>query len=133
MPGGASFNEDMCKKTAEKSNKKLWERAKGVARGKMGGHSARAMQYATKWYKSHGGGYEGKKCGGNSLKKWSDSDWGYAGKKGHSRYLPKSARESLSPGQLRASNRKKEEANRAGKRAAPYSKAVAKKVRTSAK
>jgi hypothetical protein len=33
------------------------------------------------------------------LADWTDEDWDYAGKEGDSRYLPKSARQSLSPKQ----------------------------------
>jgi len=119
---------DMVKKTATKSNPQLWEHAKNVATQKMGGHSARAMQYATKWYKKHGGGYKGSKSSSNSLHKWSKADWDYAGKKGHSRYLPKSVRQSLSSGEKAATNRKKERANKGGKKEASYSKSIAKKV-----
>ena len=41
----------------------------------MGGHSARAMQLATKYYKDAGGTYEGKKSSKNKLSKWSKEDW----------------------------------------------------------
>jgi hypothetical protein len=41
----------------------------------MGGHSARAMQLATKYYKDMGGGYEGKKSSENRLSKWSREKW----------------------------------------------------------
>ena len=36
---------------AKKKNPELWEKAKAKARKRMGGHSARAMQLATKIYK----------------------------------------------------------------------------------
>jgi len=45
--------------TAKKTNPKLWEKSKARAKAKMGGHSARAMQLATKYYKEAGGGYSG--------------------------------------------------------------------------
>ena len=45
------------------------------ARKKMGGHSARAMQLAVKYYKDAGGTYEGKKSSKNKLSKWSMEDW----------------------------------------------------------
>ena len=43
--------------TAKKKHPEKWARAKAKARKKMGGHSARAMQLATKYYKDAGGEY----------------------------------------------------------------------------
>ena len=43
--------------TAKKKDPAKWARAKAKARKKMGGHSARAMQLATKYYKKMGGRY----------------------------------------------------------------------------
>ena len=84
--------------TAKKSDPAKWEKAKQDARAKMGGkHSARAMQLAVKLYKDRGGKYEGAKKGPseNKLSKWSKQDWGYAGKKKKSVYLPKAKRSRL--------------------------------------
>ena len=61
--------------TAKKKDPAKWARAKAKARKKMGGHSARAMQLATKYYKDAGGKYEGKKSSKNKLSKWSKEDW----------------------------------------------------------
>ena len=61
--------------TAKKRDPAKWARAKAKARKKMGGHSARAMQLATKYYKDSGGKYEGKKSSKNKLSKWSKEDW----------------------------------------------------------
>ena len=61
--------------TAKKRDPAKWARAKAKARKKMGGHSARAMQLATKYYKDMGGTYEGKKFSKNKLSKWSKQDW----------------------------------------------------------
>ena len=61
--------------TAKKKDPAKWARAKAKARKKMGGHSARAMQLATKYYKKMGGRYEGKKSSKNKLSKWSREDW----------------------------------------------------------
>ena len=61
--------------TAKKKDPEKWRRAKAKARKKMGGHSARAMQLATKYYKDAGGTYEGKKSSKNKLSKWSKEDW----------------------------------------------------------
>jgi hypothetical protein len=61
--------------TAKKRDPAKWAAAKRKARKKMGGHSARAMQLATKIYKESGGKYEGKKSSKNKLSKWSREDW----------------------------------------------------------
>tara|TARA_R110002020_G_scaffold79858_1_gene199662 strand:+ start:400 stop:630 length:231 start_codon:yes stop_codon:yes gene_type:complete len=55
-----------------------------------------------------------------SLKKWGDEDWGYVGKEGSSRYLPKAARDSLTPSQKAAGNRRKRKATAQGKQKAKY-------------
>lgn len=116
--------------TAKKLNPKLWEKAKAEAKAKMGGkHSARAMQLATKIYKDKGGKYAGAKSSSNSLKKWTKEDWGYVGKEGKSRYLPKKARESLSSGQKAAGSRAKNKATKAGKQTAKYTPAERRAVR----
>ena len=116
--------------TAKKANPKLWEQAKAQAKAKMGGkHSARAMQLATKIYKDKGGKYIGAKSSSNSLKKWTKEDWGYAGKEGKSRYLPKKARESLSSGQKAAGSKAKNKATKSGKQRAKYTPAERKSVR----
>ena len=60
---------------AKKKHPEKWAAAKRKARKKMGGHSARAMQLATKIYKESGGKYEGKKSSKNKLSKWSREDW----------------------------------------------------------
>lgn len=60
---------------AKKRDPEKWARAKAKARKKLGGHSARAMQLATKYYKEAGGRYEGKKSSENRLSKWSREDW----------------------------------------------------------
>lgn len=60
---------------AVKKNPEKWARAKAKARAKMGGHSARAMQLATKYYKDMGGTYENKKSSSNRLSRWGKEDW----------------------------------------------------------
>ncbi len=80
------------RKVAKKKNKKLWEQVKKIAVKKMGGHSARAMQYAVKLYKERGGKYLGKKTPKNDLAVWTRAKWQYApGSKKKDRYLPKEA------------------------------------------
>jgi len=60
---------------AKKKDPEKWVRAKAKARAKLGGHSARAMQLATKYYKDMGGTYEGKKSSSNRLSRWGKEDW----------------------------------------------------------
>ena len=60
---------------AKKRDPAKWAQAKARARKKRGGHSARAMQLATKYYKEAGGTYSGKKSSENRLSKWSKEDW----------------------------------------------------------
>jgi hypothetical protein len=60
---------------ATKKDPEKWARAKAKARKRLGGHSARAMQLATKYYKDAGGRYEGKKSSDNRLSKWSREKW----------------------------------------------------------
>tara|TARA_R100000278_G_scaffold119982_1_gene101945 strand:+ start:128 stop:508 length:381 start_codon:yes stop_codon:yes gene_type:complete len=122
--------------TAKKKDPKKWARAKARARAKMGGHSARAMQLAVKYYKQAGGRYSGKKSSGNKLSKWSKQKWDYVSKgdkkkpkRKRGRYLPESVRKSLSPGQKSATNRAKRKASASGRRKAKYSKSIARKVR----
>jgi hypothetical protein len=68
-----------------------------------------------------------------SLKEWTKQEWGnVSGKKGD-RYLPKSVRESLTPAQKAAENRKKRKATAQGKQVAPYTEELAKKVRNASK
>lgn len=71
-----------------------------------------------------------------SLKKWTKQEWDYISEKDkkkpkskRGRYLPKSVRESLTPAQKAAENRKKKKATAKGKQKAKYSKSLAKKVR----
>ncbi len=60
---------------AKKRDPAKWAQAKAKARKKMGGHSARAMQLAVKYYKDAGGTYDGKKSDSNRLSKWGKEDW----------------------------------------------------------
>ena len=60
---------------AKKRDPAKWAQAKARARKKLGGHSARAMQLAKKYYKEAGGTYSGKKSSENRLSKWSKEDW----------------------------------------------------------
>ena len=71
-----------------------------------------------------------------SLKKWTSEKWDYISKgdkkkpkSKRGRYLPKSVRQSLTPSQKAAENKRKRKATRSGKVKAKYSKAVRSKMR----
>lgn len=117
-----------------RTNEKLWEQAKAQAKSKMGGkHSARAMQLAGKIYKEKGGGYTGEKTAAQkSMSKWTKEDWGTksgkpSGKTGE-RYLPKKARDALSPAEYAATTRAKREGTAKGKQFVAQPKRIAKKT-----
>lgn len=121
-----------------RTNPKLWEQAKAQAKAKMGGkHSARAMQLAGKIYKEKGGGYSGAKTEAQkNLSKWSKEDWGTKSGKNSTlgpkatgeRYLPKRAREALSPAEYAATSKAKREGTRKGKQFVAQPKKIAKKT-----
>jgi hypothetical protein len=117
-----------------RTNEALWAKAKAEAKAKMGGkHSARAMQLAGRIYKSKGGGYTGEKTSAQkSMSKWSREDWGTksgkpSGKTGE-RYLPKKARQALSPSEYAATTRAKREGTKKGKQFVPQPKKIAAKT-----
>ena len=68
-----------------------------------------------------------------SLRSWTKQDWGTkSGKKSSEtgeRYLPKAARESLTPAEYAATTRKKREDTRKGKQHSQQPKSIAKKTR----
>jgi len=117
-----------------RTNEKLWEKSKAEAKAKLGGkHSARAMQLAGKIYKDKGGGYSGEKTEAQkSLSTWTKEDWGTksgkpSGKTGE-RYLPKKARDALSPAEYAATTRAKREGTAKGKQFVAQPKRIAKKT-----
>lgn len=115
--------------SAKRTHPELWEACKEKAIAKMGGKfSARAMQYAVKLYKDAGGGYVGEKSPDNSLAKWTKEDWDYVGEEGHSRYLPKKAREHLTSGEKAATSRAKNEGTEEGKQWVPQPDSIADKT-----
>ena len=69
-----------------------------------------------------------------SLKAWSKQDWGTkSGKKSSEtgeRYLPKAARDALTPAEYAATTRKKREDTRKGKQHSKQPKKIARKTRT---
>jgi len=101
---------------ARKSDPGLWDKMKAeVTAGDKGGAagqwSARKAQFAVQEYKRRGGGYVGAKSADNHLTQWTKQDWGT--KSGHDsretgeRYLPKGAREALTPAQYKRTSAKK--------------------------
>lgn len=101
---------------AKKTDPKLWDKVKKEVTqsskgGKPGQWSARKAQMATSEYKKEGGGYAGRKTDDNSLKQWTDEEWGTksgeeSGKTGE-RYLPRKAREKISDSEYKRSTAKK--------------------------
>ena len=68
-----------------------------------------------------------------SLRSWSKQDWGTkSGKKSSEtgeRYLPKAARDALTPAEYAATTRKKREDTRKGKQHSKQPKSIARKTR----
>ena len=123
--------------TAKKTDPKLWDEVKhevtdGDKGGKPGQWSARKAQLATSEYKSKGGGYEGKKTEDNHLAQWTREDWGTkSGKKSEDtgeRYLPKSARRSLTEDEYKRTTAKKRADTRKGKQFSAQPADVARKT-----
>ena len=101
--------------------------------GKPGQWSARKAQLVAAEYEKAGGGYRGGKSGAQkSLSKWTREDWGTgSGKpsaKTGERYLPKAAREALTPAELGATNRAKREATKRGEQFSKQPAKIAKKT-----
>ena len=123
--------------TSDKTDPKLWDKVKtkvtkGEKGGKPGQWSARKAQLAVHDYKAEGGGYEGKKAPDNHLSQWTREEWGTnsgkeSGKTGE-RYLPKKAREALSPEEYKRTTEKKQADGRRGKQFSAQPKDVARKT-----
>ena len=114
-------------KVAKKTDPKLWDEVKAEVTssdkgGKPGQWSARKAQLASAEYKKEGGGYAGPKGDDNHLQQWTDESWGTkSGEKSAEtgeRYLPKSARESLTDEEYRRTSAKKRADTRKGKQRA---------------
>ena len=118
---------------AKKKDPAKWERAKKRAIAKMGGHSARAMQLATKYYKDSGGTYSGKKKPSNKLSKWTKQKWrtksGKPSKKTGERYLPEKAIKKLSSKEYAATTKAKRKGNKKRKKYVKQPKRIAAKTR----
>ena len=105
--------------------------------GKPGQWSARKAQLLAQAYEKAGGGYSGEKTKAQkSLSKWTSEKWGTKSGKPSTqgpkatgeRYLPKAARQALSPQELGATNRAKREATKAGKQFSAQQKSIARKT-----
>ena len=122
---------------AKRRDPKKWSRIKSAVKagskgGKPGQWSARKAQLAVQRYKKAGGGYKGKKSGKSSLSKWTKQKWGTkSGKpsrKTGERYLPKKARQALSPQEYGATTRAKRKATKQGKQFSAQPKKIARKT-----
>lgn len=127
--------------TARKTKPELWSRivrevtasSKG---GRAGQWSARKAQLAVARYKKAGGGYSGAKSPSNSLAKWTREDWGTKSGKNSvvgkgatgERYLPRKAREALSPSEYAATSAVKREGIRRGTQFVSQPKRIAQKT-----
>jgi hypothetical protein len=109
----------------------------GTKGGKAGQWSARKAQLVAQEYEKAGGGYTGGKTKAQkSLNKWTGEEWGTRSGKPSTqgpkatgeRYLPKAAREALSPQEYAATTRAKREATKAGKQVSKQPKKIAKKT-----
>jgi hypothetical protein len=124
------YNIEM-KKTAIRTDEKLWEKIKKKLRksSKYGGPgwNARKSQAAVRMYLQAGGKYKkGVSQKQTSLHKWSQEKWGYISKSKNTRYLPLKVREKLTPAEIKKETKLKR--NKKGKRI-PYSTSVSKKMR----
>ncbi len=101
---------------ATKTDPELWDRVKaeitaGDKGGAAGQWSARKAQMAVQAYRAQGGAYKGRKSADNHLAQWTREDWGT--RSGHDsretgeRYLPKEARDALTPAEYARTSRKK--------------------------
>ena len=98
-----------------------------VTEGDQGGNpgqwSARKAQLVTQEYEKEGGGYKHERTEAQeSLKKWGDEKWHTSDSKqarrkgGTTRYLPDKAWSELSEDEKKATNKKKQQGSRAGKK-----------------
>ncbi len=105
----------------------------GSKGGKPGQWSARKAQLLASEYKKAGGGYKsGKSKPQKSLDKWTKEEWGTkSGKRSQDtgeRYLPKKAREALTPSEYAATTKAKREGTKEGKQFVKQPKKIADKT-----
>ena len=131
------FSDIITKAPVKRRDPKKWSRIKSAVKagskgGKPGQWSARKAQLAVQRYKKAGGGYKGKKSGKSSLSRWTKQKWGTkSGKpsrKTGERYLPKKARQALSPQEYGATTRAKRKATKQGKQFSAQPKKIARKT-----
>ncbi len=105
--------------------------------GRPGQWSARKAQLVAQAYEKAGGGYRGKKSGGQkSLAQWTREKWGTKSGKPSTqgpkatgeRYLPKAARDALTPAEYGATSRAKREATKRGEQFSKQPERIAKKT-----
>ncbi len=107
-------------KLRERLKEKIKKDDKG---GRKGQWSARKSQLLAAEYAKKGGGFKGKKNETQTdLERWTDESWQTKSGKARARqgnttkrYLPKAAWDKLSPGERRATDRKKRAGSRKGK------------------
>lgn len=108
------------------------EVTEGDKGGRKGQWSARKAQMAVQEYKKAGGGYAGPKSADNSLVVWTEEDWGTkSGRKSAEtgeRYLPKEAREALSPREYAETTEKKRRDSAKGRQFSRQPEAIARKT-----
>lgn len=119
---------------AQKSNPRLWEtsKRKACSQGKLCKHSARKMQWATRYYQANGGRYVGARSKKNKLTQWGKQKWRTSsGKKskGRLRYLPDKAWNALTPAERRRTNVSKRRGYRQGRQYVKQPSDVARKTR----
>lgn len=115
-----------------RTNEKLWKRIKkkwleSDKAGDRNQWTARKAQLAVKEYKEKGGDYTTEKKEDNSLKIWTDEDWGYVLGDKTGRYLPKRVRDRLTLKEKLETNRRKRESD---KQNVPYSETIKRKFKT---
>lgn len=123
--------------TTERDDPELWERVKrdvtaGTKGGRKGQWSARKAQLAVTAYKKAGGGYIGAKAADNSLHEWTEEEWGTksgepSGETGE-RYLPKDAREALTPAEYARTTAKKRRDTKKGRQFSAQPEDIAEKT-----
>jgi hypothetical protein len=118
----------------ERIKNQIMQGSKG---GRPGQWSARKAQLLAQAYEKAGGGYSGSKTAKQkSLSKWTKEDWGtksgkpstQGSKATGERYLPKKARESLTPAEYAATTRAKRRGTAAGKQFVKQPPKIAKKT-----
>ena len=124
-------------KVAEKTDPDLWEAVKAEVTasekgGKPGQWSARKAQRAVRLYEERGGGFKGRKTEDNHLLRWEREEWdtksGCKSLETGERYLPKAAREALTPEEYRRTTAKKRADLKAGRQVSRQPRTISEKT-----